>query len=452
MVTAAVRRAALTVIEQSREEPALFLTEVLGASPYRKQVEIIEAVRDHRRVSVVGCNSSGKDWLVGRLILWWLTICHPAKVIVTGPTSRQVSDIVWKECRQAFHDSLQPLGGRMYDKDTRFELSDDHFALGFATDKPYNLQGFHSPNLLVIVTEAHAVGQSHFEALRRLNPTRLLFTGNAFSTAGAHYDSHHVNRAMYHPIVISAFDTPNIAQGKMVIPGMITVEDIEDRKVEWGEESPMYVASILGRFPDNLEDRIVPLSAINAAVQRHTERDLSAPVILGADIAREGADKTVIMRRQGDVARIVWRVQGANTMRTAGWLAEYCAANEVDTIVVDDTGVGGGVTDRLKETLPNIHVVAFKGGAKATKPDRFFNAVAEAWWAVRDWLTREGSQADIENDGALVGQLSSRGCEIQSDRVIRLEAKEKMGKSPDEADALALTFGRGRGRPNVRFV
>lgn len=440
------------VVKQSKARPASFLTDVLGASPYRKQVEIMEAVRDHRRVSVVGANSSGKDWAVGRLILWWLTVFHPAKVIVTGPTSRQVSDIVWKECRQAYHDSLQPLGGRMYDKDTRFELSDNHFALGFATDKPYNLQGFHSPNLLVVITEAHAVSQSHFQALRRLNSSRTLLTGNAFSTAGELYDSFHVKRSLYHTISISAFDTPNVSQGRVVIPGMVTVEDIEDRKLEWGEESPLYVASVLGRFPDNLEDRIIPLSAITLAVQRHTELDPQTPVILGVDVAREGEDKTVVVRRQGDVARIVWRIQGANTMRTAGWVAEYCSTNHVDTVVVDDTGVGGGVTDRLKETLPNTHIAAFKGGAKAGKPDRFANAVAEAWWAVRDWLTKEGSQADIEDDGALIGQLSARGYEIQSDRVIRLEAKEKMGKSPDEADALALTFGRGKGRPNVRFV
>ena len=157
--------------------PASFVREVLRERPHEKQVEILKAVARSRRVSVVGCNGSGKDWAAARVVLWWLYARSPAKAIVTGPTSRQVDDIVWNEMRSAYGQARGKLPGKMF-RTSRYELDEQSFALGFATNSPYNLQGFHSPNLMVVVTEAHAVDQGDMDAIRRLNPTRLVMTGN----------------------------------------------------------------------------------------------------------------------------------------------------------------------------------------------------------------------------------------------------------------------------------
>ena len=87
---------------------------VLGATPYDKQLEIMEAVKNNRRVSVVGCNGSGKDWTAARTLLWWMCMAYPSKVIVTGPTYRQVHEIVWNEVRHAYRNSRVPFKGRMF--------------------------------------------------------------------------------------------------------------------------------------------------------------------------------------------------------------------------------------------------------------------------------------------------------------------------------------------------
>ncbi len=81
--------------------PVKFVRDVLKEEPYEKQIEILEAVQRRRRVSVVGCNGSGKDWTAARVVLWWVNAYSPAKAIVTGPTTRQVSDIVWREMQSA---------------------------------------------------------------------------------------------------------------------------------------------------------------------------------------------------------------------------------------------------------------------------------------------------------------------------------------------------------------
>jgi len=411
------------------------LKEVLGANPYSKQIEQFELTQSHRRVSIAGCNGSGKDWTSGRIVLWWMLTHYPAKVIVTGPTARQVNDIVWNETRFAFNNAKVPLGGRMLPSSARWMFDEQHFAVGVVSSDPMNLQGFHSPNLLVVITEAHAVKQPDVEALRRLNAKCTLLTGNPFATQGEFYDSHHSMRDLYGTLQVSAFDTPNVQAGREVVEGMINLEDIEDRKREWGEDSAMYKASVLGQFPDNLDDVVIPLSLVMEAKQRINQP--SGEVIVSCDVARFGEDSTVVFRRQGDVADIIYKVQGRNLMEIAGWLGRYAEDNHVDYMVVDDTGLGGGVTDRLGEIGVNCHLVPFKGGSRADQHDRFSNAITESWWMLREWL---GENGQIPNEDSLIGQLTTRGYSIQSDRRLILQSKKELSKSPDEADALAMTF------------
>ena len=207
---------------------------------------------------------------------------------------------------------------------------------------------------------------------------------------------------------------------------------------------------MLGQFPENLEDMIVvPLHAAREAAARETEPD--GPVVVACDVARFGKDKTVVVRQQGSQARVVYRRQGNDTMATAGWLGRYLLDNDVDTLIIDTVGLGSGVYDRLKEVgTGNTRLVAFNGGAAARDKTNHMNAIAEAWWKMREWFM--GGDADIEDDGALIGQVSSRGYSIQSDRRIKLHPKEELPKSPDEADALAMTFAPTGGRARLRWI
>ena len=430
---------------ESKSNPGYFWKWTLGSETvYDKQIQMVEAVRDHNRVAVVGANGTGKDWQAARIMLWWQSVYNPAITVVLGPTHRQVSDIIWKEARSAYLSPRMPLGGQMY-RTARWEHDDRHYAVGFSTDNEYNIQGFHSPNLLVIVTEAHNVEQTHIEAVKRLNPARMLLTGNAFASSGEFYDAFHGGSDLYHTIEIAASDTPNVQEGREVIPGMVTAGQVEERKREWGEESALYIASVLGRFPDNLEDAIVPRSFLLEAVERQLEPD--GPALLSCDVARFGADKTVVYRRQGNVCRLVWKSQGRDTQEVAGHLKMMAEDDpDVNEIIVDDTGVGGGVTDRLNEENVaggRVRITAFNGGEKAKRSDRYVNAIAEAWLELGQAF-RAGT-IDIDNNPAMIAQLSARRYTVQGDRRIKLESKDDFkkrstGGSPDDADALAMCY------------
>ena len=423
-----------------REDPVGFVRHMLDEEPYDKQEEILRAVHRSRRVSVVGCNGSGKDWAAARAVLWWMYARSPAKVIVTGPSTRQVDHILWREMRWAYGRAPDALGGKMF-RTSRYELDEHSFAIGFATNSPYNLQGFHSPNLMAVVTEAHAAREDDIEAVRRLNPSRLLMTGNPFTASGAFYDSHHRRRRQYDTIRIGAFDTPNVRLKRVVTPGMVTIDDVEARAEEWEEDSALYVGAVLGQFPERLDDVVVSRrEAAEAAARSLTP---TGPVIVGCDVARFGRDRTVVVRRQGPVARIVWKSRGSDTMSVASYLMSYCEENEVDSLVVDETGVGAGVVDRLKELRPACRVVSFNGARRAHNTERYSNRITEVWTAMAERYA--SGELDTDDDPALIEQVSGRKCKVGKDGRTHLQSKEDMKRSPDEADALAMTFAVRRG-------
>ena len=476
-------------LENYRDDPVGFVEQVLGQPPpYEKQREILRTVAVKRRVSVVGANGSGKDWAAARAVLWWLATRPRAIALVTGPTQRQVEQIVWRELRAAHKASQVPLGGRLYG--SQWNIADDRFAIGFSTNRADNLQGFHSPELLVVVTEAHAMPQDQMEALKRLYPARMLLTGNAFSRDGEFFDSHHTKRHIYAGIVVSVYDTPNFTGENGGVPGMPTEEDIEERKLEWGEDHPLYQGSILAKFPDMLDDSLLSRTAIEAAVERWegpceaeegcfvvpaeagtsqplppmpvvpaeagTSQPLPPLVVpaeagtsqpwggteprLGVDVARFGSDKTALCVRRG------WRVEylrsftRIDTMRTAGEAVTLVRDHDIPAVFVDEGGLGAGVVDRLRELGAPVHGVQF--GGKARQSGRFANMRAEIFWELRR-LFNDGLIA-IPRDEELISQLLGLRYDVTSAGQVKMESKSSLRRrglrSPDKADALALAF------------
>ena len=107
--------------------------------------------------------------------------------------------------------------------------------------------------------------------------------------------------------------------------------------------------------------------------------------------------------------------------------------------MVDGVGIGAGVVDRLREL--GVGVIEVQGGAAADEPQRFKNRITELWWRMRGAYE---TGLDVEADADLRGQVASRRYSIESDRRIAIESKDILSaqgrKSPDEADALAMSF------------
>ncbi len=201
-----------------------------------------------------------------------------------------------------------------------------------------------------------------------------------------------------------------------------------------------FPATATEAFQTSTLNPLIAPANVMAAVNNVMFRERLGPLLIGCDPAGEGDDRTAIVFRQG---RTVFRVEYHNkldTMQIAGKLAQYHREMSPDGIFVDKLGLGAGVYDRLLEL--SIPVIGVGAGSKATNAERYENKRAEMWWLMAEWFA--DAPVRIPNEPALIADLSTLQPETSSNGRRQLESKQKLKRrgirSPDGADALALTF------------
>ena len=225
-----------------------------------------------------------------------------------------------------------------------------------------------------------------------------------------------------------------------------TIEGVDsavfDRIVEqYGPDHDVTRVEVLGRFPRTGSNQFISREVAQDAATRQIEDDRGAPLLMGVDVARFGDDESVIRWRKGRDARSIApkRYKGMDTMTLATTVAELIDSHNPDAVFVDGGGVGGGVVDRLKQL--GYRVIEVQAGERADDRDVYANKRAEMWGNMKDWLV----SACID-DGKLVTDMTSPEYDITLKGQLRLETKDNMKKrglnSPDDADALALTFAQ----------
>lgn len=437
---------AVVGLTRLQRDPAAFMREWLGADLWAKQVEIAEAVRDHRRVAVKSCHASGKSFLSARVVLWFLHAYPDSIVITTAPTANQVENILWREIRRAYAEAKRPLLGRCLN--TRYEIAPGWYALGFKAEDtaPDRFQGFHAEHALVVIDEAAGVAEAVYDALDAVltsESARLLLIGNPTNPEGKFYEAFHSARSIYHCITIAARDTPNVVTDSVARPYLITQRWIDDAIAEHGADSPYVLSRVDAVFPSLGDNTLIPLHQIEAA---HRRGELPPPdggeYEAGLDVARYGGDENALCIRCGTrvVAERAW--SGMGLMETVGKVRYHLSEfPPVTSLKVDVIGVGAGVVDRLQEQ--GYPVVAVNVGEAANDPTKFLNRRCEMWWALRERF-RDG-MIDGPLGETTQGQLASVRYRYTSNRThpvieSKEEAKKRGIRSPDRAEAVLMAF------------
>jgi hypothetical protein len=372
-----------------------------------------------------------------------------------------VRHVLWRQIRQLYFRARQPLGGKIFD--TRWELSEERYALGLSADTADQFQGFHNPNMFIVVDEAEGVSDEIYEAIESVmtsaETSRLLLIGNPTTVSGAFRRAFYEEQSLYHTITISALDSPNVAEEKILVPGLTTAAWVQERREVWGEENPLYRARVLGEFPDQADDTLFKLSDIEAAASngafsgssRHAgvnpnDSQVSGvdatplEVVIAVDVARFGSDQSVILRRRGHRVEEVRSFQGLDTMQLAGRVAEAIRQFQPDQVCIDEVGVGAGVVDRLREQ--GYRVRGINVARAPAQPAIFANLRAEGYWKLRDLFASR--QITIPANHQLMGELAALRYGYDSLGRVLMESKDDMrGRglpSPDRADALMLAF------------
>jgi len=163
--------------------------------------------------------------------------------------------------------------------------------------------------------------------------------------------------------------------------------------------------------------------------------------VIGLDTSSHGVDKTAMVRRQGRAVLGLKSFGDVDSLYLANQVVLEHRNMRLDAVFVDCTGgYGLGVVDNLRRMVGDeITVYEVNFSSKANDNEHYFNMRAEMWDKMAKWV----STGAMPNDEILCKDLTSVRFEIDRGR-LKLEdkkfVKQRLGRSPDMADALALTF------------
>ncbi len=203
------------------------------------------------------------------------------------------------------------------------------------------------------------------------------------------------------------------------------------------------LVNVFGKFPPQSLNSLLGPDDVELAMKRNPRREdyEFAQKRLGIDGARFGDDSTVIFPRQGLVAFKPAIMRNARSGEIAGRIALAKRNFMSEMEFIDDTGGWtAGAQDFLLLAGITAIPINFQG-----KPDdsRYFNKRAEIYFRMAEWVKNGGALPRIQE---LIGELTAPVYFFSANGKFQIEdkdqIKEKLGRSPDLADGLALTFSQ----------
>lgn len=425
-------------------EPGTLLEGESGPDAW--QVDVLEEIRAHLEASpgalrqaIASGHGIGKSTLVAWLILWMMSTRPHPQIKVTAGTGQQLEHHTWREL--AKWNNLAINGDWFTWTATKFYLS-EHPETWFAAAIPWRKEkaqafaGMHEDYVATIYDEASVVDDTIWEV-----------SEGAMSTPGA---------------IHWAFGNPEKAQGRFrdCFPGgrfahrwksrqidsrtakKTDKDEIARQIADYGEDSDFVRVRWRGLFPRGSSIQLIGDDAIECATSRTIEDVSYAAVVLGVDVARFGDDRSVIYIRQGGkiLAKHVYRE--IDTMQLASFVLEAIREHSPQAVFIDVVGIGAGVVDRLHQLGHQRLVIGVNVGERAVDAKKYANKRAEIWDTMRLWLFEVGEIAASEL--TLIEELKAPQYGYDIHERLKLESKDQMRArnipSPDEADALALTF------------
>jgi hypothetical protein len=428
--------------------------------PRKWQREVLRTIKKHiednqgkidfdtLRMAVSSGRGIGKSALVGWLILWMLTTRIGSSVIVSANSESQLKSVTWAELIkwsamlinshwwEVSATKLVPaqwvceLVERDLKKGTRYWAAEGKL---WSAENPDSYAGVHNQDgMMLIFDESSGIPNPIWEVgagfFTENTPNRFwLAFSNPRRNEGYFFECFNAKRAFWNTRTVDAR----------------TVEDTdkavyEQIIAEYGEDSSQAKVEVYGEFPSAGEDQFISPLLVQDAMVRPRWKDVTAPIVMGVDPARGGADSTVILVRQGRDIVAIKRYSGEDTMAIVGRVIEAIEEFKPIMTVIDEGGLGYGILDRLTEQRYKVRGVNF--GSRAKQSIAFGNKRAEIWNDMRNWLKTASIPEDRQLKADLIGPMKRPN----SSGTIFLEGKKEMRSrglaSPDAADALAVTF------------
>lgn len=444
------------VIHEWRRDPVKFAVDVFGISPDPWQVDAMRVLGGEynpaRRLCMKACTGPGKSatlaWMGWHRLFCFADEGEYPKGAALSITADNLKDNLWAELSkwQQRSELLKEYFTWTKEKIYANEFPETWFlsARSFAKDANAEaigraLSGLHSQYPFILLDETGDMPAAVGRAAQQIftghpRDAAIIQAGNPTSTSGLLYESCTKAADQWDVITITADpDDPKRTP-------RVSVEHAQEMIRTYGRDNPWVMATILGLFPPTGFNALLGPDDVDAAIARHYRQEQieNAPIVLGCDVARQGDDSSAIARRHGRQAFPIKTMRIPDTMVLAQQFIREMKETKADGILVDETGgYGAGVIDAMRQLGHPVIGVQF--GSRASDY-RFYNKRSEMYFMMAEWVKNGGALPD---DRELKEELCATTFVYQGDkfRIVEKELiKEQIGRSPDKADALALTF------------
>lgn len=474
-----------------KDRPTAFAAEVLKVVLTPDQEAVLAGLAAGRRVKVRAGHSVGKTFAAAVACVWWHYTRDPGVVITTAPTQRDVIDLLWTEVRLLVRRAGLPPRFVGPTAPTLFH-HDDHWAEGYTASKGESFQGRHRAAMLFVFDEDEGIEGVYWKTTGTMyipdGTHAWLAIGNPTTTTSQSYAEEGLadldGSPKWHLLTLSCLAHPNVADGlagrAAGVPNAVTVGQIDGWVAEWCDEvaagdvragdfewrpgsgrwwrpGPEFESRVLGRRPSQGVDAVWREAAFNAAAADGGVLHPADLPAVGVDVARYGSDWTAVHGRCGRVSlrhvtgqgwgvpRVVDAVMGECEWLAAEWNARHpqnepLRAKDV-SVRVDDSGVGGGVTDLLIAAGGTVQPV--NAATRPYRPDRYRLRRDELWFQLAARPPAFGN-LDKRTVARLRQQFLAIRYRVRADRTREVESKDELKKrglrSPDDADAVNLAY------------
>ena len=431
-------------ISKYKDDPVQFVRDILDQEPDPWQIELMEESLKSRLLAVKSGHGIGKSTTCAWLMMHHMLCFYPQKTVCTAPTAAQLFDALFAELKSQLLLLPPALKGLFEVFSERITLKSDPAGSFISCrtarkESPEALQGIHSSGkVLLIVDEASSVDNAIFEAAggSLSGNATLIMVGNPTKSEGYFYDAFTKLSHRWWLRTVSCENSPRV-----------TKEYIEEMAERYGVDSATYAIRVRGCFSETTDDTIISNELVESAVTRDVEPTKGA-ITWGIDVARFGADKSALCKRQGNtIMEPIKSWAKIDTMNLMGQInAEYRQSQQDNLapqeILVDVIGAGASIVDRGLEL--DMPVIGINTGESASLSGQYKNLRCELWHRAKEWF--EQRHCRIPRDERLMFELCSPRYSFESSGKVRMETKEEMKKrighmgSPDYADSFVLTF------------
>ena len=393
-------------------------------------------------MSIMSGVGTGKGAFCSICILWFMT-CFPfPKLVVTGPSEKQLNIALWSELAK-WHQRSKLREWFVWQSE-KFFFKEQQGAQWVCAKRTANvrnsseeqaetLAGLHEDFLLIIADEASGIPDPVFRPLES-TLTRTcnlcLLTFNPTRAKGFAFDTHNKDSENWYPVHWSAEDSE-----------MVSRESIERYGRKYGRESNFFKIRVLGIPPTDADQTVIPWSWIQDAVDREVLTNENDKMICSLDVGA-GGDDSALCRRLGPMVYPIDVASFGTASLLEDWAIRHIIPAEPKLLLIDNVGVGWGVEDHLRQKLKkhDIDVQGVNVGTAAFNPQRFSRLRDELWWRLREQFER--GTISIPDDVLLHGDLNGPHYEERSG-IVYVETKKQMKQrgieSPNRADSLMQT-------------